>query len=250
MSFFQSIAAHLPPVDSRSIRDIDREIDDEIEFHLAMRREESIRAGMSPGEAEADAVARFGDVERIHRLCRKAQLGERIMLQRLQTAMTAALLLAVFAIGYHSYSAQRANQTALADVAEQLRRIGAEKDGASSTPSPGEPPVWAAERPRVVATYPENGDLDVDPAVHEIRVTFDKPMADGSWSWVKSSPASFPEAAGDIHYLADMQTCAMPVALKPKTRYVIWFNSANYQNFKDRDGRPAIPYLLTFTTAQ
>jgi hypothetical protein len=40
----------------------------------------------------------------------------------------------------------------------------------------------------------------------------------------------------------------MPVTLEPGTKYVVWFNTASYQNFKDTDGRPAEPYLLTFTT--
>lgn len=251
MSFIESIVAHLPTVDSRSVRDVDEEIRDEIEFHLAMRKEENVRAGMSPAAAEAAAQERFGDVRRIRNECRKAQLGERIMLQRVQTAMIAALFIAVLVIGYQSYSAQRANQSALADVAKQLRMISSNdaEAGVLASTSPVAVPEWAADRPRVVTTFPKQSAADVDPAIDEIRVTFDKPMADGCWSWVKSSAESFPESTGEVHYLPDMKTCVMPVKLKPGTRYVVWFNSANYQKFKDRDGRPAVPFLLTFTTA-
>ena len=89
--------------------------------------------------------------------------------------------------------------------------------------------------------FPPNGATDVDPATNEIRVTFDKEMADECWSWVRSSPEAFPESTGDVHYLEDMKTCVMPVKLEPGTKYVVWFNTANYQNFKDREGRPAVP---------
>jgi len=36
----------------------------------------------------------------------------------------------------------------------------------------------------VVKTVPEAGTKDVSPGTVEIRVTFSKPMADQSWSWV------------------------------------------------------------------
>jgi hypothetical protein len=38
------------------------------------------------------------------------------------------------------------------------------------------------------------------------------------------------------------------VTLGPGKKYVVWLNTENYQNFKDSDGRPAVPHLLTFTT--
>ena len=65
---------------------------------------------------------------------------------------------------------------------------------------------------------------------------------------MRSSSEAFPESAGDVHYLEDLKTCVMPVKLEPGTKYVVWFNTGNYQNFKDREGRPAVPHLLTFTT--
>ena len=102
----------------------------------------------------------------------------------------------------------------------------------------------------VVATFPESGATAVDPALADVRVTFSKAMADQSWSWVQLSKEAFPESAGDVHYVDDGTTCVMPVKLQPGKKYIIWFNSANYQNFKDTEGRPAEPYLLTFTTRQ
>jgi Bacterial Ig-like domain len=246
MSKLPSIAAQLPTADRRSIRDVEQEIRDELEVHLAMRTDELRQRGLPPAEARAAAVARFGDVERIRRACRKALLGERIMLQRLQVALIAVLLLAVIVLAYQVYSTQRT----MADVSDQLTRLRIAAEAASLPDQAGTPAAWEADRPRVIETIPANGATDVDPATSEIRVTFDKAMADGSWSWVRSSPESFPESAGDVHYLPGMKTCVMPVKLEPGTKYVVWFNTANYQNFKDREGRPAVPHLLRFTTRE
>jgi hypothetical protein len=96
---------------------------------------------------------------------------------------------------------------------------------------------WHSERPHVVKTVAGNGDVTVDPSVGEIRVTFNKSMADRSWSWVQTAKDTFPESIGDVRYLKDGKTCVMPVEAGKK--YVVWFNSANFQNFKDVDGRAA-----------
>lgn len=102
--------------------------------------------------------------------------------------------------------------------------------------------------PVVVRCVPEAGSSDVDPAVKELRVTFSKPMTDRSWSWSTASKSSFPTVTGDIHYLADGRTCVLPVKLEPGKTYASWINSSKFRNFKDKEGRPAIPYLLVFRT--
>jgi RNA polymerase sigma-70 factor (ECF subfamily) len=38
--------------------------------------------------------------------------------------------------------------------------------------------------------------------------------------------------------------------LEPGHTYAFWLNSGQFHNFKDRDGRPAVPYLLIFQTQQ
>jgi hypothetical protein len=106
----------------------------------------------------------------------------------------------------------------------------------------------ASVPPVVVKTVPEAGKDGVDPKLVEIRVTFSKEMADGSWSWVTLSKESFPKLDGKPKYLADKRTCVLPVALEPDTTYAIWLNSENFVNFKDTDARSAVPYLLVFKT--
>jgi RNA polymerase sigma-70 factor (ECF subfamily) len=102
--------------------------------------------------------------------------------------------------------------------------------------------------PVVLKTIPAAGSADVDPGLTEIQVTFSKPMRDGSWSWCNLGEESFPESAGKIHYLPDGRTCVMPVKLAPGRFYATWLNTERFRNFKDRDGQPAVPYLLTFHT--
>lgn len=101
--------------------------------------------------------------------------------------------------------------------------------------------------PVVVKTVPETGTGGVDPTLTEIRVTFSKDMQDGSWSWVIFSKESFPKLAGKPKYL-DKRTCMLPVNLEPGKTYAIWLNSQKLGDFKDTDGRSAVPYLLTFRT--
>ena len=114
--------------------------------------------------------------------------------------------------------------------------------------------VWAQTQklsvksvaPVVVKTVPEAGSTGVDPATTEIHVTFSKPMQDGSWSWVGKE--YMPETVGKPRYLADGRTCVLTVKLEPGRTYAIGINSQSFGNFKDRQGRSAMPYLLAFET--
>jgi len=122
--------------------------------------------------------------------------------------------------------------------------------GAAATAGP--PAEYSVDTmpPVVVKTVPQAGDTKVDPSITEIRATFSKEMMDGNWSWVQISDESFPKIAGKVHYLEDKRTCVLPVKLEGGKTYVIWLNSERFNNFKDRERRPAIPYLLVFETSQ
>ena len=98
-------------------------------------------------------------------------------------------------------------------------------------------------------SVPQAGDTKVDAkATKEIRVTFSKDMKDKSWSWSQISDETFPGDAGAPHYDKDKRTCILPVKLEPGKTYVIWLNSEKFGNFKDTDGKSAVPYLLVFET--
>ncbi len=118
----------------------------------------------------------------------------------------------------------------------------------AAAPAPSAQPV----PPVVIATVPESGAAAVDPALAEIRVRFSEPMRDRSWSWGAWSEASFPETAGRPRYLPDGRTCVLPVRLQPGKCYAVWvnMNTENAHEFADRDGQPAVPYLLVFRTGK
>jgi beta-lactamase regulating signal transducer with metallopeptidase domain/protocatechuate 3,4-dioxygenase beta subunit len=123
------------------------------------------------------------------------------------------------------------------------RSMRDESDG-----TPVREPTVANVPPVVVATVPPAGAADVDPSLTEIRATFSKRMEDGGWSWVQVDPRHFPQMTGGTHYEADHRTCVLPVRLEPRHTYEVWLNSDDFQNFTDRDGRPAEPYPLVFRT--
>src|ERR1051326_2288396 len=66
----KALARRLYDIVSRAAAE--RELDEELRFHLEMRAADNVAAGMSPEEAAADARHRFGDVGRIKKLCREA----------------------------------------------------------------------------------------------------------------------------------------------------------------------------------
>jgi len=102
--------------------------------------------------------------------------------------------------------------------------------------------------PVVIDIVPELGAVNVDPDLREIRITFSKKMTDKSWSLTEGSKYAVPRVRGEIHYDRDQRTCVIPVELEPGKTYVWGVNSERFRNFKDTDGRPALPYLIVFRT--
>jgi hypothetical protein len=494
MQFSQILAIYSRAPDGRPMKEIDADIVDELSFHVEMRAQDNVRAGMPPEEAKTEAMKRFGDFDRIHRSCRRILLGDRIMLQRIQAFMTVVLLVTVVYMGVQFYRWQTDQQASMTQMMKTLDRIAAQPSGpgisagesgfpkytswnfpqfATWEPSAvdlkfprdakltelqrafrdvsekifpgllnaswwrnlspnerdaweeqwlnqlssgeestreqsikalaavgskkavpgilkiaaeriekdnsdrceavralgiigersvvpelvhltyhynantrlwaqislvrltgenfgrdvaawkswwekqgGNPPIseqmvaWAttsklveladpkkmddvesqfvqqfkkqamnpnnnsagakalprtttndsttldsanshAKPPFVVKTIPKSGTRDVDPSLAEIRVTFNTEMMDKSWSWCRNPEASgnvFPETTGESRYEADGKTCALPVKLEPGKTYLIVLNYKEDKNFKDREGRPATPYWLQFST--
>ena len=73
-------------------------------------------------------------------------------------------------------------------------------------------------------------------------------MTDHMWAICQISADTFPESAGPIHYLDDRRTCVMPVKLQPGKTYVLWFNRAQFDSFRDTNHNPSLPYMLIFKT--
>jgi putative ABC transport system permease protein len=85
---------------------IDQEVADELRFHIELRIQESIAAGMSAEEARRDAIERFGGFERVRETCREirgaalleafaqdAHYGSRMLLKGRVVTLAAVLAL-------------------------------------------------------------------------------------------------------------------------------------------------------------
>lgn len=106
----------------------------------------------------------------------------------------------------------------------------------------------AANRPKVLWMCPTNGDSKVDVSVTNLRVRFDRPMQDGSWSLV-GDQSQCPQGTGSPRYDAARTTWTVPIKLKPGFTYQFKFNDAGYMGFQSAQGVPLDPVSVTFTTA-
>jgi hypothetical protein len=105
----------------------------------------------------------------------------------------------------------------------------------------------AGKRPKVVSMTPENGSEDVDPETKELRIVFDRPMMDGSWSIVGGGP-QFPELVGKPSYDKARKVLAVGVKLKRGATYHFMLNSDRFHSFQSDDGVPLEPIDVEFAT--
>lgn len=101
--------------------------------------------------------------------------------------------------------------------------------------------------PTVIRTSPETYANNVSPETDKISVTFDRTMADRSWSWVQWN-YPYPKTAGQPYYDATKTTCTLPVKLEAGKAYFVRINAEPYTSFRSADGVSAQPYVLIFAT--
>ncbi|MHC4444594.1 MAG: redoxin domain-containing protein [Planctomycetota bacterium] len=104
----------------------------------------------------------------------------------------------------------------------------------------------SAATPKVIKTVPENGDLNVDPRLKAIRITFDQDMRRTGYSVCGGGP-EFPELVGKPRW-ASKRMIIMRVKLKPKHEYKLSINCPSAQNFKSAKGIAATVHLMYFKT--
>lgn len=147
------LRALLRPPDRRSPQEVDEDVADELAFHIEALERESLADGASPDGARAEALRRFGNPERIRAACRRIDLEERIMLQRLNAVLTVLLLLAVVVLGLQVYRAQ-ARSTALLERLERsmvaMAEVAQPKSVAREPQKPSLPQTPASQSPQSV----------------------------------------------------------------------------------------------------
>jgi hypothetical protein len=67
---------------------VDREIEDELRFHIEMRTRDNVEAGMAPEEAMADAMRRFGDFDQIQAICEEIRKERRASVMKVIKGIT------------------------------------------------------------------------------------------------------------------------------------------------------------------
>jgi hypothetical protein len=133
-------------------------------------------------------------------------------------------------------------------------RQSSETRSTGSAPEAAAPPQTAPATnpdeegsPQIVATSPEVGATEVDPAVTEITVTFDREMGTG-FSWTGGG-SQFPSGReGEKVHWRDSRTCVLPVSLQAGRYYRVGINSPSYQGFRSAKGVPVQPSAIYFTT--
>jgi len=116
-----------------------------------------------------------------------------------------------------------------------------------ATPTDAQTGDTSSPPPHIVATSPKIGATDVNPALKEITVTFDRDMEDGmSWTGGGANYPNSPEGAQARW--RDKRTCVLPVKLETGHYYRVGINSKSYQNFRSADGVPITPSAISFRT--
>ena len=128
------------------------------------------------------------------------------------------------------------------------------QSGAGAGPTAANPrsaiennPATAEGRPNIIATSPRVGETDVNPAITQITVTFDRDMGKG-FSWTGGGADYPPSPAGQRAHWLNKRTCVLPVKLQAAHYYRVGINSKSYRNFRSAGGLSARPTAIYFTT--
>ena len=123
----------LPRFDFRSDGQIEREIDEEIAFHLESLSREFAAEGATPEQSRTRAIERFGDIDAIKSQCRRIALEDRIMLQKINLVIMLIVLAAVIGVCLYVVVTQKHNTMALQAITSEITNMKFEAEGASRT---------------------------------------------------------------------------------------------------------------------
>lgn len=154
--------------DDRSPREVDRDVDDELAFHLDQIERELRNNGTPPAQVRADALARFGDPGRYGRLCRAIALKERIMLQRLNLALLLLVAIAVGLTAWQSLASQRRTADAVDRLAARLETMTSRAAAPPAADTSAPRGQDATDRAAVPSTVIIAGDGVAKPGVYSV----------------------------------------------------------------------------------
>jgi hypothetical protein len=116
-----AIRRFIPPPEHRPRHEIEAEVREEIEFHLAMTAERIAQEKrLDPEQSRSEALKRFGDPESITKECTRIALKERIMLQRINTVLIALVAVGLIVVGIGTWQQQSQTAAAFEQINEKL----------------------------------------------------------------------------------------------------------------------------------
>ena len=135
----------------QTIDEIDRDIEDELEFHIECRIADLRAEGLTYQQAETAARAAFGSQASIQQQCQRINYGNRIWLNRSIAALLTLFAGAVLLLGYQVF--QERNRNSL--LAAQLEKAKAEySDVTGSVVDQNGTPVTDADVFIITKTWP------------------------------------------------------------------------------------------------
>lgn len=104
-----------------------------------------------------------------------------------------------------------------------------------------------ADGPRIVARFPDHGRTDVGPDLTQLRVTFDRDMKTGRWSFCGGGP-NFPRVIGNAKWI-DARTIVLHVKLQRDHHYQMSLNcpssDKSFRSASDGIPLPFVPWSFT-----
>lgn len=104
-----------------------------------------------------------------------------------------------------------------------------------------------AEAPRILSMVPKNGDMNVDPGLKEMTITFDRPVRGIALMQLGRS-TNYPLARQGWTYDATGTILTVPLQIRPDSYYTFGLNAEKALFIQDRDGHPLVPVVVKFKT--
>jgi len=119
--------------------------------------------------------------------------------------------------------------------------------GGKTGPAPAAPRERA---PRVVRTVPPGGSTGVDPALSKVEIWFSRDMDPRGMSLARlPGRERLGYIPGKRPYFEGGRHLVIPVRLAPGKNYGVGINTGRSKGFVSKEGVPAAPFELSFTTA-
>lgn len=107
------------------VANVEAEIREELDAHMALCVEQLLSQGHTIDEAQREARARFGNLERTVRACQRAQLGGRFAMKQLQWILIVVLAFSTVALGLRAQALSASAWTARAMAEAQVQAANA-----------------------------------------------------------------------------------------------------------------------------